>query len=134
MRHTHPKADRRRRDAINQAVSGFESEYLKDVVTDRLHYGTNPVLEIADAMERAYDVGEGKVAEDTDAQRKALSAAHDLDDALDLEAAAAVFDVVEQVAADEIPLENYPDETGGPAMKEAVRIVENGSLPDGGSS
>lgn len=130
MTEYHPKADKERRRYIDRQVEGIESDLLRDIITDATHYGDTGLLRLCSAKEWAYTLAEDDQTVYEDAKSPAFRAGTELKDAVEKQAEEEVWAVIEQVANDEIPLDDYPEEPGAAAMDEAIEIIENGALPE----
>lgn len=125
----HPNADSRRNDLVDDVADRFDSQLLGDIVRDKLHYGENSILWLADAIETCYGLEEDSRLLSEEAQQAAFSAAEELREAEEAEVEARVMATLKVVVDDREEIEGFHGDHIE-AVDEAERIVEAGELPE----
>jgi hypothetical protein len=116
----HPKADQRRREAIDRAVDQFDSPLLADMVRDKLYYRHGAIVRLTDAMERCYTLSEDNDEVQTDDMDAAcFDAAETIREQLDAEVQAHVQDALDDVVADRAAVIGFHGDDGRNAIDEA---------------
>ncbi|MFC6973664.1 hypothetical protein ACFQL1_01630 [Halomicroarcula sp. GCM10025709] len=131
MNGEHPKADTRRREAIDRVADRFESQLLGDIVRDRCYYDDGPVLRLANVMERAYSLADAGDVETEAASKGAFGAAEEIRDVIDAEAEAQVLARLDDVVADQDDIIDHHGPDGLRAVNEANKCQELGEIPGG---
>jgi len=125
----HPKADKRRRGAVDRAVDGLESDLLADIVRDKLYFRDGAIVRLADAMERCYTLSEGDgevILSEMDAA--CFDAAETIREQLDAEVRAHVRTALDDVVADRAEIIDHHGADGRAAVDEAKRLRNSGTL------
>lgn len=131
MNGEHPKADTRRRDAINRVADRFESQLLGDIICDRLYYDDGPLVRLANVMERAYTLADAGDVQSEIAADGAFGAAEEIHDVIDAEAEAQVLAALEDVVADRADIIDHHGADGRRAVDEASKCQRLGEIPGG---
>lgn len=130
MANFHPKADKRRRQAIDRVADRFDSDLLGDIVRDKLYYDDGPVLRLASVMERAYNLSEAGDVESEAAEGGAFDAGNAIYEVLDEEAEAQAVAALEDVAADRADIVEHHGADGRRAVHEASKCHRLGEIPE----
>jgi len=124
MTEYHPKADKRRREAVDRAVDQFESGLLADMVRDKLYYRHGAIVRLADAMERCYTLSEDNDEVRTDDMDAAcFDAAETIREQLDAEVRAHVQDALDDIVADRAAIMDFHGDDGRNAVDEARELT-----------
>jgi len=125
----HPRADKVRRNRVNDAADRFESSLLGDMIRDRLLYGDGPLVQLASAMEECYSLEEHDVPLTDEMQSACFSAAQEIYEALDTELERQVLQALGDIVDDADEIIDHHEEDGQAAVAEARHYVAIAGLP-----
>ena len=125
MTEYHPKADKRRREAVDRVVDQFESSLLTDIVRDKLYYRHGAIVRLTDAVERCYALSEDNDEVQTDDMDAAcFDAAETIQERLDAEVRAHVRSALDDIVADRAEIIDHHGPDGRDAVDEARELAD----------
>jgi len=129
MTQFHPRANKQRRNLVNDAADRFASDLLGDMIRDRLHYDDGPLVQLCSAMEECYGLEEHSVPATDEMQSACFSAAEEIHEALDTELERQVLQTLGDIVDDANEIIDHHDEDGQAAVAEARHYVAVAGLP-----